>query len=154
METNILPIAADPVTADQKVEKIHDLIVDARTWLAMHNIDNAQDRLATADTLALGLKHGPTLENPIVGTKAVGVYHSDYEIGEWVEVVLGNGLAPIKECCITAVKFSQGCRVHFDLVYVTHTDGDGTKNYQKLYHVPTGLVNAIGGGIEKIEKDS
>jgi len=69
-------------------------------------------------------------------------YHADHAINDWVEVILGNGMPPIRECCITAVKFSQGGHVHFDLLYVTHVDDDGTKNFQKLYHVPTGLINA------------
>lgn len=69
-------------------------------------------------------------------------YHADHAVNDNVEVVLGNGHL-LKDCYITAVKFSQGGHVHFDLLYVTHRDDDGTANYQKLYHIPTGLINAI-----------
>lgn len=149
MSTNTIPVAANPRTADQKVERIYQLIADARTWLVMHNIENAQDRLATADTLALELRHGPSLDNTLLKEYVKQGYHSDHDINDWVEVVLGNGMPPIEKCCITAVKFSQGGHVHFDLVYVTHVDDDGKENYQKLYHVPTGLINAIPKGVQR-----
>lgn len=69
-------------------------------------------------------------------------FHSDHGMGERVDVVLGNGLV-VKGAWITAVKFSEGGHVHFDLVYVTHEDDDGTRNFQKLYRIPTGLINKI-----------
>lgn len=72
-------------------------------------------------------------------------YHADHAINDFVDVVLGNGIV-LKECCITAVKFSQGGHVHFDLLYVTHRDDNGTANYQKMYHVPTGLINGLPKG--------
>ena len=118
-------------------------------WLAQSNIDNAKEILADAETLVLDLRHGPSLDNTMLKEYIKQGYHSDHDINEWVEVVLGNGMPPIQECCITAVKFSQGGHVHFDLVYVTHRDDDGTPNYQKMYHVPTGSINAIGRGVEK-----
>jgi hypothetical protein len=131
---------------DEKVDKIYAMVSDARKWLAQDDIELAKALLANADVHLLDLRHGPSLgvAKPFSGAD----YHSDHAINEWVEVVLGNGMPPIKECCITAVRFSQGGHVHFDLIYVTHVDDDGTKNYQKLYHVPTGLINWIGVGKE------
>lgn len=140
MDTNNeLPKAPAPATADEKVDKIYKIIHDARMWLAQDAIDNVKDMLAMAETIVLDLRHGPALDgrNPDYG------YH---DVDEWVEVVLGNGMSPIKECCITAVKHSQGGRVHYDLVYVTHRDDDGKANYQKLYHVPAGLINSLRKG--------
>jgi hypothetical protein len=132
---------ANTITADQKVDRLYELIKDARTWLAMDSIDNVKQRLESADTLALELRHGPVLEKS--AQEMLGNYHADHDVDEWVEVILGNGMPPIKDCCITAVKFSRGGHIHFDLIYVTHRDDSGTANYQKMYHVPTGLINSL-----------
>jgi hypothetical protein len=143
MDTNtVLPKATEP-TADEKVDKIYRLLHDSRMWLAQSNVDNAKEQLAAAETLVLDLRHGPSLDNTLLKEYVRQGYHSDHDVNDWVEVILGQGIV-LKEACITAVKFSQGGHVHFDLVYVTHTDDNGEKNYQKLYHVPTGLINAVG----------
>ena len=126
------------VDVDGKIDKIYQILHDSRMWLALSNIENAKEQLATAETLVLDLRHGPSLND-----KKPEGYYPDHGINDWVEVVLGNGMPPIKNCCITSVKFSQGGHVHYDILYVTSVDDDGTKNYQKLYNVPTGLINAI-----------
>ena len=64
---------------------------------------------------------------------------SDFQVNEYCNVAFNQDLT-FKDACVTAVKFSQGGHIHYDLVFVTHFDDDGTKNYQNLYHVQQGFL--------------
>lgn len=139
IETQKLPVFS---TTTALAEEAHGLIHDACFLIANESTHSAKILLAKADGLLHDLCNHEAYEADAETSKKVK-YLSDHGVNEWVEVVLGNGTQPIKECCITAVKFSQGGHVHYDLVYVAGADDDGTKNYQKMYHVPTGLINGL-----------
>jgi len=70
-------------------------------------------------------------------------YESDFKINDFVEVAYGDA-GYLKNCCVMGIHFRQGGHVFYDLAVLTHTDDDGTQNWQRLYKVPGGIITLVG----------